>query len=403
MSYGIRRCELDDYLRGLTRRVYPTIRADEVRVVLVNAGERILTELETRQPRLQAWAQRFVTEHTGIELMLGRRVAAATPTDVVLDDGERVPSRTLISCAGTAQSPLLDTLPFERDQRGRVVTDDHVRVADSSSLNSVSGSLTLAAWVYRTTGQSGWRLVAGRQYGTTWDDQYFMGFLDNACRFGVHTTSGFPIVSGGVAPNAQWIHMAGTYDGSIVRLYVNGTQVSSSAASGAILSQAKPLIVGAGQNDGTAAVQEALAGRIDDFRLYKRALDLPASDVTARPEEWMAEDPDLLEQAEDALAAELGLAAGELLLDFPSRPDMLGVELPLRLRDGTVERLTDEGRAGQLGLPRIGPELYRSARRLRVFVARAVSRPLDGVAGLVELPAHEVAARLVGRKPPVKA
>jgi hypothetical protein len=81
----------------------------------------------------------------------------------------------------------------------------------------------------------------------------------------------------------------------------------------------------------------------------------------------------------------VGLAPGELLLDFPSRHSMLGVDLPLRLRDGTVERLTDEGRAGQLGLPRIAQELYRSARRLRVFVARPITRGVDGVARLVEM------------------
>ena len=83
----------------------------------------------------------------------------------------------------------------------------------------------------------------------------------------------------------------------------------------------------------------------------------------------MADDPDLLERVEDALAREAGLEPGELLLDFPARSSMLGVDLPLRHRGGSVERLTDEGRAGQLGLPRVADELYRSARRLRVFVA----------------------------------
>lgn len=126
--------ELDDYLRGVTRKVYPTIGAEEVRVVLVHAGDRLLTELDTRQPKLQRWAQRFVTDHTGIELRLERRVAAATPTEVMLDDGEHVPTRTLISCAGIAQSPLLDTLPFDRDARGRVVTDRFVRATGTANV-----------------------------------------------------------------------------------------------------------------------------------------------------------------------------------------------------------------------------------------------------------------------------
>ncbi len=50
-----------------------------------------------------------------------------------------------------------------------------------------------------------------------------------------------------------------------------------------------------------------------------------------------------------------------------------------------MERLTDEGRAGHLGLPRIAAELYQSARRLRVFVARPVTFSLGGVAALLGL------------------
>jgi HD superfamily phosphohydrolase len=129
-------------------------------------------------------------------------------------------------------------------------------------------------------------------------------------------------------------------------------------------------------------------------RLYKRALDLPASEVTASPEPWVADDPDLTERVEDSLAARVGLSPGELLLDFPSRDNMLSVDLPLRLRDGTVERLTDEGRAGHLGLPRIAAELYRSARRLRVFVARPPAGSLEGVPALLEIPAGEIRSRL---------
>ncbi|HEX7897451.1 MAG TPA: LamG-like jellyroll fold domain-containing protein [Planctomycetota bacterium] len=162
-------------------------------------------------------------------------------------------------------------------------TDDHVRVASSASLDAASGSLTVAAWVYRASNQGGWRVVATRQYGSSWDDQYTLGFLDNGYRFGVHTTSGYPMLAGGTAPVGQWIHMAGTYDGGMARLYVNGAQVAASAAGGAVVADGKPLLIGAGQNDGTSAVQEALAGRIDDLRLYKRALSAAEIQAIAVP------------------------------------------------------------------------------------------------------------------------
>ncbi len=74
---------------------------------------------------------------------------------------------------------------------------------------------------------------------------------------------------------------------------------------------------------------------------------------------------------------------------------MLSVDLALNTRSGAVERLTDRGRAGQLGLPRIAGELYQSARRLRVFVARPMeARAVDGVVELVRAPDEEVARRV---------
>lgn len=120
-----------------------------------------------------------------------------------------------------------------------------------------------------------------------------------------------------------------------------------------------------------------LTRALQERRLYKRALDLPASEVPDDLRPWLWSDPARLEAAEDALAARLGLEPGGAFIDFPARDSMLSVDLPLVTRRGTVERLTDEGRVGQLGLPRIADELYRSARRLRVFTREA--RQMDEV------------------------
>jgi HD superfamily phosphohydrolase len=137
-----------------------------------------------------------------------------------------------------------------------------------------------------------------------------------------------------------------------------------------------------------------LAASIRARRLHKRALDLTASELPAELQPWVAEDPDLLEQVEDAVADRVGLPPGGLLIDFPARSGMLGVNLPLRTRAGAVERLTDAGRAGHLGLPRIGDELYRSARRLRIFVSTPPVRSLEPVLTLLTWPAAEIGRRL---------
>ena len=140
--------------------------------------------------------------------------------------------------------------------------------------------------------------------------------------------------------------------------------------------------------------ESGLARALRERRLFKRALDLSATDVPADTQPWLERDPDLVERVEDALAPSLGLKAGELLLDFPANPSMLSVDLPLRTRGGRVERLTNEGRSGQFGLPRVADELYRSARRFRVFTARQPNRSVERVLSVVTLPADEVQRRL---------
>jgi hypothetical protein len=103
---------------------------------------------------------------------------------------------------------------------------------------------------------------------------------------------------------------------------------------------------------------------------------VPAADLMDLNLDWLADDRARTRRAEDALAKAQGLKAGELLLDFPRKERMLGLDLPLLTRDGSVRRLTDEGIVGALNLPILGEKLYQSARWLRVFTVdrRVISR-----------------------------
>jgi hypothetical protein len=137
-----------------------------------------------------------------------------------------------------------------------------------------------------------------------------------------------------------------------------------------------------------------LGDRLRRRRLYKRALDLGADELPAGGGEWMAAHPDLVERVEDRLAGELGLAAGELLLDYPVKPRMLAADLPVWTRDGRVERLTGERGAALLGIQRVADALHTIARRLRVFVATPVELHRDAVLALAERSADEVRLEL---------
>src|SRR5438876_8387372 len=137
-----------------------------------------------------------------------------------------------------------------------------------------------------------------------------------------------------------------------------------------------------------------LARRLRERRLAKRAVDPPATELPADAPAWAADDPELQQHVEDRLAGEVGLRPGELFLDFPAKPDMLALDLPLVQRDGTVIQLAGADATAQLGLPRVAGELHRSARRLRLFVLRPATVPADAIVRLVMLPREEVLERV---------
>src|SRR5206468_2316498 len=68
-------------------------------------------------------------------------------------------------------------------------------------------------------------------------------------------------------PTGVWTHLAASYDGTTLRLYVNGAQVSQSAVSGSIAASSSPLRIG-----GNAIWGEYFTGLIDEVRVYNRAL-----------------------------------------------------------------------------------------------------------------------------------
>ena len=142
--------------------------------------------------------------------------------------------------------------------------------------------------------------------------------------------------------------------------------------------------------------RDTIAEATDDGLTEKLLATDPTGLARAVHRPLIRERPDLLDQVENRLAKETGLSPGELLLDFPSNPSMLAIDLPLRNRNGAVERLTGVGREGQFGLPRVADELYRSARRLRVFTARPPAGGFDRVSSLVAAPVSDVEKWLSG-------
>jgi HD superfamily phosphohydrolase len=136
-----------------------------------------------------------------------------------------------------------------------------------------------------------------------------------------------------------------------------------------------------------------LLAALRERRLFKRAFQCPAGDLAADAAEWIADDPALTRRVENSLASELGLNPGELLLDYPIKTQMLGLDMPVQRRHGEVFRLTGGGEGG-INLPKLAEEFYRSARWLRLFTCRPIRVSRDRVIALVSRSREDVESLL---------
>lgn len=149
-------------------------------------------------------------------------------------------------------------------------TNAYVSVSVSSSLDLSTG-MTLSAWVYPTT-LGGWRDVIYRG-----NDTYFLEASSpaNAGPVTGGTFASGPLVGPTPLPLNKWSHIASTFDGSTLRLFVDGVQVASRAETGPIAnSPTQPLTIGGDPSSGTY-----FSGVIDEVRIYNRALN--ASEIVA--------------------------------------------------------------------------------------------------------------------------
>ncbi len=107
--------ELEDLARDAVR-YYRRIEAEDLRFVLVEATGRILPEVG---PDMGQYTIRQLTERN-IDLRLNTRLESAVDGEVVLSDGSRFATDTLVWTAGVKANPVIGDFGFPLDERGRL-------------------------------------------------------------------------------------------------------------------------------------------------------------------------------------------------------------------------------------------------------------------------------------------
>ena len=148
--------------------------------------------------------------------------------------------------------------------------DDHVVVPDSDNLNAANG-ITVEAWVYLTGKQGQNRDIISKDGELT--QRQFILTASNLDRFRAHVgvTGGLQFFDGQVPVQLnRWYHVAMTYDGASLKLYVDGKLDGSIPVSGPIVATTEPVRIGGGAPVGRAPLH--FPGLIDEVQIFNRAL-----------------------------------------------------------------------------------------------------------------------------------
>ncbi len=149
--------------------------------------------------------------------------------------------------------------------------DDYVETPNGSGYVANSSEITMAGWFFHDELSYGQGLMSIRGGGTGTGEMYLIQLNNGTLESRIITTAGFHEV---VAPAFSivpqvWQHFAWVYDGSTVKLYIDGNLIGSTAATGTITATNKPFTFGKCLLGGFNFV---FGGRADEVSLWSKAL-----------------------------------------------------------------------------------------------------------------------------------
>ena len=216
--------------------------------------------------------------------------------------------------------------------------NDHVKVQDSASLD-LGKRFTIAFWfrpsVFLNAGSG--RKDLFQKFLSYW---VILNYPANDGKLVFVLNSGTPLVKSTTTswPPNQWQHVAASYDGTTMKLYVNGTLEGSASATAQPANTSYPLQIGGNTTQGYW-----FPGAMDDVRLY--GAPLSAADVAALAAGTPAPAPSLVPASIQGLVPRLHLSYldGIMRLSWKAVPGAsYRVQYQARLNGGEWTDLGDE-------------------------------------------------------------
>jgi hypothetical protein len=150
--------------------------------------------------------------------------------------------------------------------------NDYIEVPNDPSLN-FSTAMTIEAWINMATTDGAHTFVA-KWNDNTYDYSYIFKDWDGSDKLSIELSKNFhndlcALQSRSPLPLNTWIHVATTFDGQIVKLYMNGQEDNTKVVQGTIRNSQTNLIIGA-LYAGRGILQH-LRGMMDEIRIWNYA------------------------------------------------------------------------------------------------------------------------------------
>lgn len=138
---------IDDLMKRALR-FYPQLSRDEVKIILLQRGERILPELQAESLSQFACAK---LRARGIDVRLHASAAEVSSGNVLLENGQRIETETIVCTVGNTTNPLVKGLGLPME-RGRLKADPDMRVAGNPNVWALGdGACVPNAWDGKTS------------------------------------------------------------------------------------------------------------------------------------------------------------------------------------------------------------------------------------------------------------
>jgi hypothetical protein len=243
---------------------------------------------DTTSPYSAVWDSRSATNgsHTVSAVAIDAAGNSATSANVTVtvNNTERVAAYGFEEASGPTAVDTFNDFDGTISGATRVTTgrfgsalsfdgvNDSVTIANSAGLTPTAG-MTIEAWV-RPSALAAWRPVVFKERAPFPTYGLYASNASSRATARVGTTADLTTSATSVFGLNNWSHVAMTWNGTTLRLFVNGAQVASRTVSGALAAGTGPVRLG-----GDNLRNEWFSGLIDEVRAYGRPLT--ASEITA--------------------------------------------------------------------------------------------------------------------------